>query len=148
MFKSMVGALSIEYVSSRCRVSVACRGCLGADIMSLRQDILVSLLLSVSPVLSQTSPLRLWIAYSSVSPHYGLQAEFAFVSLSVISSLTSGLFSESNKCDRATRRRRVQGHPIRHAYAKEATAKRVIMAEKYLVDSDVDAMDGFFSPFR
>ena len=93
-------------MSSRCRVSVACRGCLRADITSLRQDILVCLLLSASPVLSQTS------------------------------------------CNRATLGRRVQGHPIRHAYAKQRTAKRVIMADKYLVDSDVDAMDGFLSPFR
>ena len=101
-FKSVVGALNTEYVSSRSRLSVAlskfsrqsgtCRGCMETDITSLRQDILI-FLLSALPVLSQTSTLRLWIVCSSVSLHCGLQTEFTFVSLSVISSLTTGLCS-------------------------------------------------------
>ena len=101
-FKSVVGALNTEYVSSRSRVSVSlskfsrqsgtCRGCMETDITSLRQDILI-FLLSALPVLSQTSTLRLWIVCSSVSLHCGLQTEFTFVSLSVISSLTTGLCS-------------------------------------------------------
>ena len=55
-------------------------------------------------------------------------SRLCFVSLSVTSSLTSGLFSESNKCYRGTQGRRVQRHQIRQAYAKQRTANTVIMA--------------------
>ena len=136
MFKSMVGALSIEYVSSRCRVSVACRGCLGS-----RHNV--------------SSTRHFWLVYCFrfrqffLRPHrcaFGLRAAVCLFMVVVISSLTSGLLSESNKYDRATQERRVQGHPIRHAYANQRTANIVIMAEQYLVDSDVEA--SFFSPFR
>ena len=85
-----------------CVVQMSCVGCLPWDITSLLQDILVRLLLSAWPVLSQTSTMRHWIACSPVSLHCGLQTEFASVSLTVISSLTSTSFSNSSDCDRAT----------------------------------------------
>ena len=123
-FKSVVGALDTGYVSR-----LPCPSSPVWDLPwlpgaryhfpSTRHFVF---LLSASPDLSQTPTLRLWIACSPAPLHCDLQTEFAFVSLNVISSLTSGLRSESSDCDRATQGRRGPKTPNSPHMCREAAS--------------------------